>query len=138
MNFDQREKAQLFLSILRLSLDEQRSQSPDGSGPPLTLGDAKVYALFARAAGDWAADEQIAAAALAVVLMASGATLNEVQVADFRKYAEEYFERHGEDASIKQIKVEEDDLEPLLDVLRRGSERSSALDEAALEVQAGR
>ncbi|WP_028048816.1 helix-turn-helix domain-containing protein [Cellulomonas sp. URHD0024] len=138
VRFDRREKAQLFLSILRRDIDDQRSPRRGLTKTSLTLANPTVYTLFARAASDWAADEQIAATALSVVLMAPGAPLDDLQIAEFRKYAEDYFARHGENASIKQVKVEEDNLEPLIEVLRRGSDHRHAVEDAALEVQAGR
>ncbi|MEU8116922.1 helix-turn-helix domain-containing protein [Micromonospora sp. NPDC048947] len=139
VSFNEREKAQLFLATLRSALDEQRSRSDAGTGPTVDdLGDPKVYAMFMRAAADWADDEQIAAAAMSVVLVAPNATLTEVQIADFRDYAEKYFERHGENASITQIKVEDDNLDPLIEFLRSGDARQQALEELSREVRAGR
>jgi len=139
VSFNEREKAQLFLATLRSTLDEQRSRSDADTGPTVVdLGDPKVYAMFMRAAADWADDEQIAAAAMSVVLMAPNATLTEVQIADFRDYAEKYFERHGENASITQIKVEDDNLDSLIEFLRSDDARQQALDELSREVRAGR
>ncbi|MEU4529110.1 helix-turn-helix domain-containing protein [Micromonospora ureilytica] len=139
VSFHEREKAQLFLATLRSTLDEQRSRSDADTGPTvIDLGDPKVYGMFMRAAADWADDEQIAAAALSVVLMAPNSTLTEVQIADFRYYAEKYFERHGENASITQIQVEDDNLGPLLEFLRSGDARQQALEELSREVRAGR
>ncbi|WP_435153346.1 PIN domain-containing protein [Micromonospora aurantiaca (nom. illeg.)] len=139
VSFNEREKAQLFLATLRSALDEQRSRSDADTGPTVAdLGDPKVYAMFMRAAADWADDEQIAAAAMSVVLMAPNAALTDVQIADFRDYAEKYFERHGENASITQIKVEDDNLDPLIEFLRSGDARQQALEELSREVRAGR
>jgi hypothetical protein len=94
--------------------------------------------MSGRAAADWAGDEQIAAAAMSVVLMASDSSLTEAQIADFREYAEKYFDRHGENASITQIQVEEDNLDALIEFMRSGDGRQHALEELSREVRAGR
>lgn len=138
VSFNEREKAQLFLSVLRCVIEEHRV-SPGQSGMTVAdLGNPRVYAMFMRAAADWAADEQIAAAAMAVVLMAPDSSFSEAQIAEFRDYAERYFERHGENASITQIQIEDDNLDPLFEFLRRGEGRHKALEELARDVRSGR
>lgn len=139
VSFNEREKAQLFLSVLRCAIDEQRALNDVRTGPTVVdLGDPKLYAMFMRAAADWADDEQIAAAAMSVVLMAPDSSFTEAQIADFREYAEKYFERHGEDASITQIQVEDDNLDALIEFMRSGDARQQALEELSREVRAGR
>ncbi|WP_432893028.1 helix-turn-helix domain-containing protein [Kribbella sp. CA-245084] len=139
VSFNERGKAHLFLSVLRRAADEQRALNEVRTRPPIVdLGDKKLYAMFMRAAADWANDEQIAAAAMSVVLMAPHASFTETQVAEFRAYADSYFERHGDAASIKQVQVEDDNLDALIDFLRSGSARQEALENMSREVRAGR
>lgn len=139
VSFNERENAQLFLSVLRCAIDEQRALNGVRPGPTVVdLGDPKLYAMFMRAAADWADDEQIAAAAMSVVLMAPDSNFTEAQIADFREYAEKYFERHGENASIIQIQVEDDNLDALIEFMRSGDARQRALEELSREVRAGR
>lgn len=139
VSFSEREKAQLFLSVLRCAIDEQRARREALRRPTVAdFSDPRMYELFMRAAADWATDEQIAAAAMSVVLMAPDSNLTEAQIADFRDYVEKYFQLHGENASISQIKIEDDNLEPLFEVLRTGDARQQALEELARDVRAGR
>lgn len=139
VSFNEREKAQLLLSVIRCANDEQRALADDRIGPTVAdLGDPKLYAMFMRAAADWADDEQIAAAAMSVVLTAHDSRLTEAQIADFRDYAEKYFGRHGENASITQLTIEDDNLDPLIEFLRAGDARQQALEELSREVRAGR
>ncbi|MFF5084561.1 hypothetical protein ACFY36_46605 [Actinoplanes sp. NPDC000266] len=139
LSFNQREKAQLFLTILHSAIQELRSSKDAAASPTVSrLSDPKIYAMFMRAAADWANDEQIAAAAMSIVLMAPDSALTETQIAEFRLYLENYFERHGENASITQIKVEDDNLDLLYEFLRRGEARQQALEELSSEVRAGR
>ncbi|KQY47975.1 hypothetical protein ASD18_12170 [Cellulomonas sp. Root137] len=139
LSFNERGKALLFLSVLSRALDEQRALGAMRTRPPgPDLGDPRLYAMFMRAAADWADDEQIAAASMSVVLMAPDKNFTDSQIADFRAYAEGYFERHGENASITQIQIEDDNLEPLVEFLRSGDAQQQALEELAIEVRAGR
>jgi nucleoside phosphorylase len=139
VSFNEREKAQLFLSVLRCAMDGQRSVSNARTQSMIAdFGEPRLYAMFMRAAADWAEDEQIAAAAMSIVLMAPDSSFTDAQIADFRDYAERYFERHGENASIKQIQIEDDNLDPLFEFLRSGDARHQALEELAREVRAGR
>ncbi|MBE7196010.1 MAG: hypothetical protein INR66_26465, partial [Gordonia polyisoprenivorans] len=138
ISFQERNKALLFLSVLRRAMDEQRTADPHRSGDVTAdLGEPRVYALFMRAAAEWAEDEKISALAMSTVLMAPGSSLSEVQIADFREYAEAYFAVHGDKASIRQISVEDDDLGPLIDFLRRDESRQEALEELTGEVRSG-
>lgn len=135
LTFSEREKAVLFLTLLWSAVDEARSRS-DGRAATAYLSDPDLYPLFMRAAADWADDEQIAAAALAVVLTAPDSDLTEAQISDFREYAEQYFERHGENASITRLRVEDDNLEPLVEFLRAGEGHRDALQDIARKVRA--
>lgn len=139
VTFTDRGHAHLLVSILHRVNDEQRVP-PERPGPPRPglLSNPKTYSMFMRAAAEWADDEQIAAAAMGVVLMAPDQDLNDVQIAQFRKYAEDYFERHGEDASITQIDVEDDNLDNLIEFLESDGQRKRALDSLANDVIAGR
>jgi nucleoside phosphorylase len=139
VSFNEREKAHLFLSVLRRATDEQRARGDATPGPNVVrLSDPKLYAMFMRAAADWEGDEQIAAAAMSVVLMAPNSRLTDAQIADFRDYAERYFERYGENAAIKQIQVEDDNLNPLFDFMRSSDAQVRALEELSHEVRTGR
>lgn len=139
VSFNEREKAQLLLATLRRAIDEQRARNENRSTRHVAdLGDKKLYSMFMRAAANWAADEQIAAAAMSIVLMAPDSSFTEAQIAEFRDYAEKYFEQHGENASITQIKIEEDNLDPFIDFLRSGDTRQRALEELSHKVRAGR
>ena len=139
VSFKERDKARLFLATLQRAIDERRSRNDADTRPTVAdLSDPKLYAMFMRAAADWADDEQIAAAAMSVVLMAPGAAFTETQVADLRAYMEKYFEQHGENTSIKQIKVEDHNLDALIEFLRGGAAREQALEQLTREVRAGR
>ncbi|KXF54879.1 hypothetical protein AXA44_39745 [Rhodococcus sp. SC4] len=140
VSFNEREKAQLFLSIIRRAIDEQRTHADVRTGPTVAdLGDPKLYAMFMRAAADWTDDEQIAAAAMSVVFTAPDSTsFTETQIADFRDYTEKYFTQHGENTSITRLTIEDDNLDPLVEFLRAGDARQQALEELAHEVRIGR
>lgn len=136
LSFNERERAQLFITVIWHVIDRQRGRA---NGPDIVnLGDTKLYAMFMRAAAHWAHDEQIAAAAMSVVLTAPDSSFTESQVADFRDYAENYFARHGEATSIKRVAFAEDNHEPLFELLRAGEGRQRALGELAREVRTGR
>lgn len=136
ISFSDPARAQLFLALLHNAIDEQRAH-PTGVGVA-DLSDPKVFAMFMRAAADWADDERIAAAAMALVLTSPDANFNEAQIGAFRSYSEEYFKRHGESASIRQINVADDDLEPLYAILREQSARHQQLRELTDLVRSGR
>lgn len=139
VSFNAREKALLFLSILGRAINEERALQDVRRGPTgVDLGDMTLYAMFMRAAADWADDEQIAAAAMSVVIIAPKSNFTEAQIADFRDYAENYFQIHGENASIKQIKVEDGNLDALSEFMRTGDARQQALEQLSREVRAGR
>ncbi|PXX07260.1 PIN domain-containing protein [Mycolicibacterium moriokaense] len=139
LSFTERERAQLFLTIVWHAIDQQRGRASVRTGPAVAdLSDPKLYTMFTRAAADWAHDEQIAAAAMSVVLTAPDSSFSDAQVADFRDYAEKYFEKHGEDASITRLSIEDDNLEPLFEFLRADEARQQALEELSREVRAGR
>lgn len=138
VSFNEREKAQLFLATLRSAIDEHRTREETRAVPLVAdLSDKKLYTMFMRAAADWANDEQIAAAAMSVVLMAPDSSFTETQIAEFREYTEKYFVRHGENASITQIEIEEDNLDPLIEFLRSRGARQKALHELANNVRSG-
>lgn len=137
ISFSEPAKAQLFLAILSNAIDEGRTHV-ETSPSVADLSDPKLYSMFMRAAADWAEDEQIAAAAMSLVLMAPDANFNEAQIDAFREYSEKYFDRHGENASIKQIQVEDDNLEPLFELLRSGEDRQQKLETLTHEVRAGK
>ena len=136
ISFSEPAKAQLFLAILQNAVHERRSGAGSSANSP-DLSHPRLYSMFMRAAADWAEDEQIAAAAMSLVLTTPDANFNEAQIDAFRKYSEEYFERHGENASIKQIRVEDEDLEPLFEVLREGQDRQRKLEEITQLVRNG-
>ena len=136
ISFTEPAKAQLFLAILQNAMHERRSR-PGRSADIVDLSHPRLYSMFMRAAADWAEDEQIAAAAMSLVLTTPDANFNEAQIDAFRRYSQEYFERHGENASIKQIQFDDEDLEPLLEVLREGEERQRKLEELTTLVRRG-
>ncbi|MDJ0424864.1 helix-turn-helix domain-containing protein [Rhodococcus fascians] len=139
ISFSAREKAQLFLSILNAAIAQDRtSTTRPGQKLSVDLADAKIFALLMRAAGEWANDEQIAAAAISVILTAPDLTFTELQIADFRDFMEGYFAQHGDNASITQISVADDDLGPLIEFLRNTSPRAQAIEELASHVRDGR
>ncbi|WP_187328643.1 PIN domain-containing protein [Rhodococcus sp. WS3] len=140
VSFNEREKAQLFLSIIRRAIDEQRAHGDARTGSTVAdLGDPKLYTMFMRAAADWTDDEQIAAAAMSVVFTAPDSTsFSETQIADFRDYTENYFTQHGENTSITRLTIEDDNLDPLIEFLRTGNARQQALEELARQVRIGR
>lgn len=134
VSFNERDKAQLFLALLWSALNEARSRT-GGRAAMAYLSDPDLYLLWLRAAGDWAHDEQIAAAALSVVLTAPDSDLTETQISEFREYAEKYFEQHGENASITRLKTN-DNFEQLAEFLRAGEARQYALQDVARKVRA--
>lgn len=137
ISFSEPAKARLFLAILSNVIHEQRTH-PDGNLRAADLGNPRLYSMFMRAAADWADDEQIAAAAMSLVLMTPDANFNDAQIDAFREYSEKYFERHGENASIKQLQVDDDDLGPLFEFLRSGEHRQRELELLTHEVRAGK
>jgi len=137
ISFSEPAKAQLFLAILSNAIDERRTRA-DASTSVADLSDPKLYSMFMRAAADWAEDEQIAAAAMSLVLMAPDANFNEAQIDAFREYSEKYFDRHEEHASIKQVQVEDDNLEPLFELLRSGEDRQRKMELLTHDVRAGK
>ena len=139
ISFSAREKAQLFLSILNAAIAQDRtSNTRPGQKLSVNLADAKIFSMLMQAAGEWANDEQIAAAAISVILRAPDSSLTELQIADFRDFMEGYFAQHGDNASITQISVEDDDLGPLIEFLRNTAPRTEALEELASHVRDGR
>ncbi|MGW8647977.1 phosphorylase family protein [Nocardia salmonicida] len=138
VSFHERWKAHLFLSILRRTIDEHRTRADLAHGRAAGLQDPSVYAMFMRAAADWADDEEIAAAAMSVALTTPESNFTEIQVADVRAYTERYFERHGENATITRLNLANNNLDPLVDLLRAGEARQLALEDLADEVRAGR
>lgn len=136
ISFSEPAKAQLFLAILQNAVRERRVSAAGHTGS-VNLSHPKLYSMFMRAAADWAEDEQIAAAAMSLVLTTPGTNLTEGQIDAFRQYCQEYFERHGENASIKQIEVADENLEPLFDILREGQERQRKLQELTQLVRSG-
>lgn len=138
ISFGDRDNAQLFLAMIWRAVDQQRGLADAGGGGTTSAGlkDPKLYAMFMRAAADWAHDEQIAAAAMSVMLTAPDTSFSDAQIADIRDYAENYFTRHGEDASIARVDVG-DGFEPLIEFLRAGESRQDALEELSREVRAG-
>ncbi|WP_280307815.1 caspase family protein [Nocardia abscessus] len=138
VTFAERDKALLFLSIISRAIDEQHARTHITPGPAVAdLGTPKVHRLFMRAAADWSDDEQIAAAAMSVALTAPGSTFTESQIADMREYADKYFERHGENGVLTRVSIENNNLEPLIEILRRGAARQQALEELAERVRSG-
>lgn len=137
ISFNEPAKAQLFLAILHNAITEQRTRAGNAASIA-DLSHPRLYSMFMRAAADWAEDEQIAAAAMSLVLMAPDANFNEAQIDAFRRYSEAYFDRHGENASIKQIQIEDDDLEPLFEILRSGEERQHKMELLTRQVRAGK
>ncbi|WP_231476280.1 phosphorylase family protein [Rhodococcus sp. UNC23MFCrub1.1] len=139
ISFSAREKAQLFLAILKSSISrEQHAPTDVDPASTVDLGDAKLFSMLMRAAADWADDEQIAAAAISIILTAPDPSFTELQISDFRQYMEAYFTKHGERASITQITLVDDDLGPLVEFLRNSASQSNAVDELARGVREGR
>lgn len=139
VSFSTRDRAQLFLTLVWRAVDERRARPEASTSSSLTdLGDPELYKMFMRAAADWAHDEQIATAALSVALTAPDSGLTESQIADLRDYAERYFDRHGENAPIQRISIGDDNLQPLLELLRANTDRQLALEDLARKVREGR
>ncbi|WP_406817130.1 PIN domain-containing protein [Mycobacterium sp. M23085] len=139
LSFAQRERAQLFLTLIWRVTNEQRARANGQTDATRTgLGNPRLYAIFMRAAAEWAHDEQIATAAMSVVLTAPDSSFTEAQVAELRGYTRRYFEQHGDNASITRLPVERDNLEPLKEYMRAGDAGQRALEELAGEVRSGR
>ena len=100
---------------------------------------ATAIAKALSVATDWIDDEEVVASAIALVLTtAPNAPVPDPLLIEVRRLQEEYFARHGENASIRRIHVDEDDLSELVEFLKTTFAPSAAQrDELARRVWHG-
>ncbi|MGN2638278.1 PIN domain-containing protein [Nocardia takedensis] len=138
ITFDQRAKAVLLLSIIGRAVDQPRAYTDLTPGEAVAdLANPTVFGLFIRAATDWADDEAISALTMSIAINAPGSTLTENQITSMREHADAHFARHGESGILTRVSMEDNDLGPLIEILRRGESRQKALEELAENVRNG-